>query len=222
MHNNTASFESELDELKNENIEIAKSYMIDKVYNEKNSTQEKNNNLPLLFNDGRNHASNETSVYEQFEKETSEDIDINQVISSDTVSILKAMMKDENYESGVPSTSEVYFQTVYEKDRLIALNSISRLFMDNFNSDSKGAHYLIGVLHIISHFNYEEVYPTGQMIAISAIGFANSVEVQEYGVKCFENWEHKDGINKLKAISFSAKWLQEYANEVIEELERKI
>ena len=131
-------------------------------------------------------------------------------------------MKEEIYENGVPSTSEIFFQTVYEKDRLVALNSISRLFMDNFNPDLRGTQYLIGVLHIISHFDYEAVYPIGQMIAISSISFANSVEVQEYGVKCFENWEHKDGINKLKAISFSAKWLQEYANEVIEELERKV
>ena len=198
--------------------------MIDKKHDEKNSTQDHNSDIPLFYYDiDDKRASNKTSLFsEEYRQESSKDIDINQVISSDTVSILKAMMKEENYENGVPSTSEIFFQTVYEKDRLVALNSISRLFMDNFNPDLKGTQYLIGVLHIISHFDYEAVYPIGQMIAISSIGFSNSVEVQEYGVKCFENWEHKDGINKLKAISFSTKWLQEYANDVIEELERKV
>jgi hypothetical protein len=47
-------------------------------------------------------------------------------------------------------------------------------------------------LHIISHISYQEVYPLGQTIAVSAIGHSNH-EIAEYGIKSFENWDDKDG-----------------------------
>ena len=58
MDHKLVSFESELDELKKENIEIAKSYMIDKKHDVKNSTQDQNSDIPLFYYDSDKRASN--------------------------------------------------------------------------------------------------------------------------------------------------------------------
>ena len=61
------------------------------------------------------------------------------------------------------------------------------------------------------------MYPHGQMMAMCALNHKNKY-VAEYGIKCFENWGHPDGIEKLNAVQFAAAWLQEYAQDVIDEL----
>ena len=40
------------------------------------------------------------------------------------------------------------------------------------------------------------------------------IDVQELGIRCFENWENRNACEFLYKCSFSEKWLQEYANEV--------
>jgi hypothetical protein len=42
--------------------------------------------------------------------------------------------------------------------------------------------------------------------------------VREYGVKCFENWQHKEGIRILEQIKANERWLQNYINLVIHDL----
>jgi hypothetical protein len=87
------------------------------------------------------------------------------------------------------------------------------LFYKNFHDP----HIITGVLHIISHFDYDLVSPEGPTMAIAALGHKN-VEVREYGVKCFENWQHKDGIRILEQIKANERWFQNYINLVIRDL----
>lgn len=133
------------------------------------------------------------------------------------MAILSSMLDCEDFEPGIVNNSEHFFKKFFEEDSLSALNGISALFMNNFSCDSKKVHRLVGTLHIVSHMEYTEVYPSGQMMAISALSHENR-QVSEYGIKCFENWGHPDGVEKLKAIKFSTPWLQEYANDVIDEI----
>lgn len=72
-------------------------------------------------------------------------------------------------------------------------------------------------IHERLRYSYDQVYPIGQLVALSAIGHKNK-EVAEFGIKCYENWGHPEGVEKLKATSFSTPWLREYADQVIADL----
>lgn len=135
----------------------------------------------------------------------------------ETMTILSSMLEEEEFDTGVSNASEKYFEKLLHENRVSAMNGISALFMDNFSVQGRKVNVLIGILHILSHCEYVHVYPLGQMIAICALSHVNS-EVEEFGIKCFENWGHKDGIEKLSAIKFNSEWLQDYAKEVISEL----
>lgn len=135
----------------------------------------------------------------------------------ETMAILASMLEDEAFDTGVSNASEKYFKKLFDENRVSAMNGISTLFMNNYSVQGRKINILIGILHILSHFEYTLVYPQGQMIAICALSHS-SREVEEFGIKCFENWDHKDGIAKLKSVKFNSEWLQDYAEEVINEL----
>ena len=134
-----------------------------------------------------------------------------------SVQCLISMLASEDCETGISNPSEAFFMDLLKANSINALNVLSTVFINCFSLEPKKISILVGTLHLISHLDYEQVYPTGQALAIAAIGHKNA-EVAEYGIKCFENWKHPDGITKLKAIKFSTKWLQEYADDVIEEI----
>ena len=86
--------------------------------------------------------------------------------------------------------------------------------MDSINN----VNLVVGILHIISHFDYEKVYPQGPTIALAALNI-NNPEIKECAVMAYENWSHVDSLSILKAIKVSETWLQEYINQVIKDIE---
>lgn len=134
-----------------------------------------------------------------------------------SVQCLISMLASEDCETGISNPSESFFVSLLNVNPINALNVLSTVFMNCYSLEPKKISILVGTLHLISHLDYEQVYPTGQVLAIAAISHKNA-EVAEYGIKCFENWRHPDGVAKLKAIKFSSKWLQEYADDVIAEI----
>jgi hypothetical protein len=126
---------------------------------------------------------------------------------------LKAMLQEEITEGGIVNPSEKIVESLYSEDKRKANILLNELFLKNFHV----SHIIVGVLHIISHFNYDLVSPEGPTMAIAALTHKD-VEVREYGVKCFENWQHKDGIRILEQIKAGERWLQNYINLVIRDL----
>lgn len=184
--------------------------------NDSYSTEE-NKNLILSSIENSQFADTATlrPKEDKTESTTADGIDI--PVKIDLYSVLSSVLEDEVFESGIINHSEEIFLKEFGEDELGALNAICRLFMDNIANTGRKLNNLIGILHMLSHLDYNKVYPSGQMLAICAINHKNN-EVAEYGIKCFENWGEKDGIDKLNSIRFSSLWLQEYANEVVEEL----
>jgi hypothetical protein len=126
---------------------------------------------------------------------------------------LKTMLQEEIAESGIANFSEKIIESLYSEDKLKANILVNKLFFENFHTP----HIIVGVLHIVSHFDYDLVSPEGPTMAIAALAHKD-VEVREYGVKCFENWQHKDGIRILEHIKVEERWLQNYINLVIRDL----
>ena len=176
---------------------------------------EKYEQLSLM---GNSDATSSTFDYSQ---EKSVAVTVNEKaipFKRDVYSILSAIYENEVFETGIVNPSEKYFIEEYKKDAIGALNTLNLLFWDNFEATGRKSNNLIGVLHTISHLNYEDVYPIGVSMAVGALNHRNQ-EVCEYAIKCFENWNHPDGVKKLKSVQFASRWLEEYAIAVIEEID---
>jgi hypothetical protein len=134
--------------------------------------------------------------------------------------ILTAMLQEENFESGVANPSEDFFNVLLHKDSMGALNCVDEIFWTHLDAcEKKRANVLIGILHMLSHCTYADVYPIGQTLAALALNH-KEIEVCEFAVKCFENWANKDCVDKLKAMNIHSQWLKEYVYDVIAELEK--
>jgi hypothetical protein len=134
--------------------------------------------------------------------------------SENSYETLLNLLEDEFVEEGITNPSEEYIDGLFKQDATTTNCLINKMFIDNFQN----AQLLVAILHLISHFDYKQVSPQGQTMAIAALIHKN-IEVQEYGVKCFENWRHRDGIRILRQAKPGQKWLQRYIDSVIHDLE---
>lgn len=190
-------------------------------FNSEFSTIVKQNaEIPSVKVDADVSLKNSTNEIQTPDTTTATNKDVYVPVKLDLYSVLISQFENEVFETGIVNESEKIFMEEYYSDNIGALNTLIKVFMDNFGKTGRQLNNLVGALHIISHISYQEVYPLGQAIAINAIGHSNN-EIAEYGIKCFENWDNKDGIEKLSAIKFSSSWLQEYANDVIDELKNR-
>lgn len=126
------------------------------------------------------------------------------------------IVANDYFESGYTSISESYVSRAIEEDPVLTRDWISKLFLNNIQNE----HVVIGILHILSHLDYDQVYPQAQIMAIAGLSH-KSAEIREYAIKAFENWANPDSVSILKAINCPEKWLQEYLLQVIADLERE-
>ena len=69
------------------------------------------------------------------------------------------------------------------------------------------------VIVILSQLPYRYLGSWADMLAVAATR-SSFLDVQELGIRCFENWENKDSCTFLNNCHFEERWLQEYADEV--------
>ena len=100
------------------------------------------------------------------------------------------------------------------KDEEIITNWFNRLYFDAIQSSK----LKIGILHALSHIDYNKIYPVGQMIALAGLTDPDD-EVIEFSIKAFENWQDRQSALLLKNRQLKKDWLQEYLDAVIKSLE---
>lgn len=102
------------------------------------------------------------------------------------------------------------------------MDILVKIHNDNFKyTEGAKVNNLVGILHIISHIDFKA--PTGliaHMISSNSLRHPN-IEVEEYAIKCYENWDSEVGLDELKKVSFKKKWIQEYADQVIMDIEEE-
>lgn len=69
------------------------------------------------------------------------------------------------------------------------------------------------IIIILSQLPYRYLGSWADMLALAATRSV-FLDVQELGIRCFENWENINSCVFLKNCQFKEKWLQEYADEV--------
>lgn len=99
-------------------------------------------------------------------------------------------------------------------DNDIGQSLIRKYFLKNFKYDYK----LISVLHAVSHLDYKLVSDSGPFMASMCLNHKN-LEVREFALKAFENWQSKDTLDFLHNISFEQQWMQEYLVKIIRYIE---
>ncbi len=125
----------------------------------------------------------------------------------------------EYYETGKSSIMQRYV----ESKVLNNINSMQKLFSDIYHySVINDSHILMwNILVVLSQISYEYLGSWADILAVAATR-SKYLDVQEMGIRCFENWENYNSYAFLKKQKFTESWLQEYADEVCaEEVEHR-
>ncbi|MHA1410805.1 MAG: hypothetical protein ACTSQY_10950 [Candidatus Odinarchaeia archaeon] len=127
------------------------------------------------------------------------------------------LIREEEFEYGSDTKADILVRKRMEQNVLATKEWLTTIFIENFTN----TRILLGVLIIISRFDYFTIYPEGQLMATTALSHKDP-EIQECGVRAFENWGNRHSLRILKNIKASTEWLQEYINEVIDDLEKEL
>jgi len=123
------------------------------------------------------------------------------------------LIYESDFEFGFNTVADEYVRQVMKTYEMFVREWINDLYIKNFND----SFVTCAILRVISHFEYRQLFPQGMTMAAASITHAD-VSVRECGVRCFENWEHPDGLKILQNLSFSEDWLDDYLKRVISDL----
>ena len=131
-----------------------------------------------------------------------------------SISLLQKM-HDDDFIAGETSASERYIEGIAtEYGWPTTMGWLNTVYLDNYSNPE----VLTGLMHCISHFDFDNVKPAGPTMALGVLQHEDYF-VRDYAVRAFENWNDKEAIPILRALSCDAPWLQDYVNQVIASLE---
>ena len=121
------------------------------------------------------------------------------------------------YEPGMISPLEKYLTDSFEDEDS---GKVQRIMYDLYQYATKENNHklLVNVLIVLSELPLSIINNETKKIVCKALKNSDP-ELEELGIRCFENWEDKEGINILKKYSFNESWLDDYAKSVCEYLE---
>jgi len=139
--------------------------------------------------------------------------DIEQYKTKFTNSLLQ-LIHEEIFEYGMENAADEFVQDNLRDYSLYTKECLGSMLLKHFANVG----VLTGLLRIISHIDYEDISPIGQTMALAVLNHEN-VEVRECGIRAFENWGNIESLNILRHIKCKEKWLQDYLEKVIIDLE---
>lgn len=122
-------------------------------------------------------------------------------------------LDSDRFEPGVKSSTEYYVEQWLATSPFLVQTSIGKFFLANTSHVNR----LVGVLSVVAHLDKEALSPANELIALAALSHG-SVEVKEYALRAYEYWEDPVLVAKLKDFSIQPAWLEEYKNEIIEDV----
>lgn len=127
------------------------------------------------------------------------------------------LINEEDFEYGIENKTDLLIKDQMNLNSLATKDWINSIFVENFSNPT----ILIGILRIIGRLDYISTFPEGQTMAVAALSHSN-VEVQECGVRAFENWGTLESLQILENLTVSTKWLQDYIDQVVQDLKKEI
>lgn len=121
------------------------------------------------------------------------------------------------FEDGLENEVTVFFGKLFKKDPCISLFWLSGVYTDNMSDIAVEE----GILRIISMLDAVE-YRKYILPLVKASFNDKNVEVQEAAIMVAEKWRNRMCLEALRTTQFASKWIQEYANQVIDELKEEL
>lgn len=135
-------------------------------------------------------------------------------LEKDFTEKLLSLLREEYFEYGYENQCDILIKQQININAAVTREWLNKIFNANFDKPF----ILIGILRLISRFEHEFISPEGPCMAIAALSHKN-LEVIECGIRAFENWESLSHLSILKNVSVDKKWLQDYLNQVIKNIE---
>jgi hypothetical protein len=130
---------------------------------------------------------------------------------------LLRIIREQDFEYGFDSPADLFVRELLRQNLTVTKEWLNSIFIDYFDD----TRILIGLLQIISHIDYLEICPEGATMALAALSHVNP-EVRECGIRAFENWGTVESLKVLRNVKCQEKWLQEYVQQVILDLEEEL
>lgn len=124
------------------------------------------------------------------------------------------MIKNESVDPGYYTSAEVEIKKLLKSEPLKVKDWICQIFYENFSDKN----LLLKILYILSDIDYDHLKPQGPLIAVACASHLDE-EVQEFSIRMFENWSNVESLELLRSIKYQVAWLNEYAQEVISDIE---
>lgn len=176
---------------------------------DKNQLSPQTNN----FKNKRSTTLFETTILDYIAQSEAE---IRNKTTSQYANEIRLLIQQDEFIDGEVSRSERYIKEGYEQGQL---DFIADALMSIYSSNLGEAHMLEGILTMIASVPYEAISPKGQIMAMGLL--TNKIlSVRDKAIQCFERWNSKKGLDYLKNISCSPRWLQNYVDKVIMYIER--
>lgn len=132
-------------------------------------------------------------------------------------STLARAINEDTIESGVHYYFEEKFGEYFKEYPYMAIKLLEYFLRDYYTDTKK----VKAILHIVSHYTYEEL---GEDFAYPIISLVNHCNkgIKKFALKVFDNWDSVETLQLLKGTQNpNERWLREYKERIIERLERK-
>ncbi len=127
------------------------------------------------------------------------------------------LLHHTNFEDGMENEATGFFGELFKMDPCISLFWLSGVYTENMTDIA----VVEGILRIISMLDAVE-YRKYILPLVKASFNDKNVEVQEAAIMVAEKWRNKMSLEALQTTSFASKWIQEYANQVMDELKEEL
>lgn len=130
--------------------------------------------------------------------------------------ILKTI-NENMIESGVHYCFEDIYHEYFQNNQHMAAQLLQRLLRDYYTD----ARVVKAILHIVSHYSYEEI-GDDFVFPISSLLSHENKAIRKFALKVFDNWDSKDTLKVLQGtMAMREKWLEEYRKRIINRLEKE-
>lgn len=143
-------------------------------------------------------------------------LQLNKFKESYTKELLHIVL-EQDFEYGFDSPADLFIRKLLNQNPTLTREWLNSVFLEYFHD----RRILIGLLQIMSHIGYFEIYPEGPTMAVAALSHVDS-EVRECGIRAFENWGTVESLNVLRSLQYPEEWLHEYAQQVISDLQEEL
>ena len=130
---------------------------------------------------------------------------------------LLKLLREQDFEYGVDTPADELVRKTFAENQSIAKEWLNQLFVENYDDQT----VIMGILRVLSHFEYQEIAPQGPTMALAALSNV-SAEVRECGIRAFENWSTLESLEVLKNVTCEEEWLNDYLQQVIAELKEEL